>query len=412
MKKDVLKIVIVGHVDHGKSTVIGRLLLETDSLPKEKITEIKRISEELGKDTELAYLTDQLKEERERNITIETTQIFFKTRNRNYVIIDAPGHIEFIKNMITGASLAEATVLIVDVQEGAMEQTRRHLYLINLLGLDRVIVVFNKMDLVDYKKERFDKVKTELSKIMESLKIKPSFTVPISAKEGANISKGSSKMGWYKGPTLLKALDSLNLNTKIAKKPLRFPIQDVYEMAGEKVIVGRIASGVIKQGHKITLLPSLKDARIEAIKVFGRHRTIAQKGECIGLTLKESLFVRRGEVIAQKENPPKLTERFKGSMFWMSHQPLQTNRPVTLRCATQEIKCVVEKIEKRINPSTFEVIEENANELKLNEAGIVIFKTEKPIVVEKFSFIEELGKFIIEHEYSLLGAGIVTGPIV
>jgi sulfate adenylyltransferase large subunit len=408
MEKETVKIVIIGHVDHGKSTLIGRLLLDTNSLPKEKLTEIKKISKELGKETELAYLVDQLKEERERNATIDTTQIFFKTRKRNYVIIDTPGHVEFIKNMITGASLAQIGVLIVDVQEGVMEQTRRHAYIISMLGIDKVIVVFNKMDLVNYERERFNKVRVELLKFLESLKITPFFTVPASAKEGDNICMKSSKMSWYKGPGLLGALNSLKLNIKTTKKPLRFPIQDIYEIEGEKIIVGRIISGIIKQGQKVILLPSFKAARIKIIKVFGKRRRTAREGENIGLTLSKPVFVERGEVVAQKENPPKATDHFKGNILWMSYEPLQINKTMILRCATQEIECTAERIEKRINSSTLEIIEENAMVLKLNEAGVVIFKTQEPIVVEKFNFIEELGRFIIEREHDLKGIGIVT----
>ncbi|MCK4821573.1 GTP-binding protein [bacterium] len=245
MEKDILRIVIIGHVDHGKSTLIGRLLLDTNSLPKEKMVEIKKVSRDLGKEAELAFLTDQLKEERERSMTIDTTQIFFRTRKKNYCIIDTPGHVQFLKNMLTGASLAQAAVLIVDVKEGVMEQTRRHSYLIQMLGLDKAIVVFNKMDLINYQGRRFPKIKTELLELLESLNIEPIFLIPISAKEGLNISRKSSKMRWYKGPSLLSALDSLRLNTKTMQRPLRFPIQDIYEINGEKIIVGRVASGIV-----------------------------------------------------------------------------------------------------------------------------------------------------------------------
>ena len=408
MKKDTLKIVMVGHVDHGKSTLIGRLLYDTNSLPKEQIAEIKKISKELGKDTELAYLTDQLREERERNVTIDTTQIFFKTPKRDYVIIDAPGHVEFVKNMISGASLAEAAVLIIDVNEGVKEQTRRHSYIISMLGLDKIIVVANKMDLLDYKKERFDEVKSELLGFLENVKVKPSFVIPVSAREGVNISRKSKKMRWYGGPTFLDALDSFSLSKRSTDERLIFPIQDVYELDSEKIIVGRVASGMIKQGQKVVLLPTTSDATIKAIKVFQEKRTTARVGESIGLTLEEPLSVNRGEVLVEKENPPAPVDRFKGNIFWMSSEPLRVNKKITLRCATQEVGCAAEKIERRIDSSTLELIEENAMELRQNEAGIAIFKTERPILVERFPLVEELGRFVIEREYDLQGAGIVA----
>ncbi len=409
MKKETVKIVIIGHVDHGKSTLIGRLLLDTKSLPRERMAEIRKISRELGKDAELAFLTDQLKEEREQSITIDTTQIFFQTRKKNYCIIDTPGHVEFLKNMLSGASLARAAVLIVDVKEGVMEQTRRHSYLIKMLGLDKAIVVFNKMDLVGYQEERFEEVKTGVLGLLESLRIEAGLLIPISAREGINVSRGSSKLTWYKGPSLLVGLDSLRLDARTMQGPLRLPIQDVYEIGSERIIVGRVASGTVKRGQDIILLPSMRVARINAIKASGGDRREAGAGESIGLTLDESLSVERGEVIAHEENMPGPAKRFRGNIFWMSHEPLQIGRPMTLRCATQSVRCVAERIEKRIDSSTLEVLEEDARELRLNEAGEVMFKTDEPIVVERFDLVEELGRFVIEREYDVEGAGIVTG---
>lgn len=407
MEKERVDLVVVGHVDHGKSTLLGRLLVDTSHEFRRKLAEIKRIGRGLNKDTELAYLVDQLKEEREQNKSIDTTQIFFKTRKKNYCIIDVPGHVEFIRNMITGASLAKACILIVDVQKGVMEQTRRHPYIISMLGIDKVIVILNKMDLADYQKEQFDKVKTVLLKFLENLQIKPRFIIPASAKKGINISKKSSRLQWYKGPTLLEALDSLvSAAIKSAKGPLRFPVQDVYKINGEKIIVGKIASGIVKQGQIVSVFPSFNNAAVKLIKIFGKKKTAAEKGENIGLILKGDLPVKRGDIIFQKENPPIPANRFKGNIFWMSEEPLQINRAMTLRCATQKTKCTVETIEKRINSSTLEIIEDDAKELRLNEAAIVTFRTEEPIIIEDFNLIEELGRFVIEDGYNLHGAGI------
>lgn len=412
MTKETVKIVIIGHIDHGKSTLIGRLLLDTNSLPKGKLAEIKKISKELGREAELAYLTDQLKEEREKNITIDTTQIFFNSHKRNYVIIDAPGHVEFIKNMITGASLAEAAVLIIDVNEGMAEQTTRHAYIATMLGIDDVIVIFNKMDLVDYSRERFEKVKGELVSFMENLGVRPSFLIPTSAKQGDNILKTSANMSWYEGPGLLQALDGLNIDRESAKKPLRFPVQDIYEIDGEKIIVGKVVSGIIKQDQQVILFPSGQEAKIKALRIFQGRKKKARQGENIGLTLAQPIPIRRGDVIVGKENTPRPTDRFKGNIFWMVEEPLQIGKTTTLRCATQEVDCIVEKIETRIDSSTLQVLEENANQLELNEAGTVIFKLKKPLIIEKFSFIEELGRFVIERQYNLQGAGIIITEAV
>lgn len=408
MSQPTVKIAVVGHVDHGKSTLIGRLLLATHSLPKEKMAEIRRISKELGKDTELAYLADYLREERENEMTIDTTQTFLKTGKRNYVFIDTPGHVEFIRNMLTGATQAEAAVFLIDINSGIQEQTRRHAYIVGMLGISAVIGVFNKMDLAGYQQERFEGMQLEFLKLMADLGIKPHAVIPVSAKDGANISRRSREMNWYKGPSLLKALDTLKCGAKSAGKPLRFPIQDVYENDGEKIIAGKVASGMVTQGCTVTLFPSLRETRVNSIKIFPKQVKKASAGESIGLVLDDPAYAKRGEIIAQEDAPPKPTRQFKGLIFWISAQPLALNKPVTLRCATQEVNAFAEKIEKRIDTSTLEILEENASLLKINEAGVVIFQTEKPIIVENFAFLEELGRFIIESNDDLEGAGIVT----
>ena len=407
IQRDYLRFVIVGHVDHGKSTLIGRLLLETKSLPKGKIAEIKKISREFGKDMELAFLTDQLKEERENQMTLDTAQIFFRNRNRDYAIIDSPGHVELIKNMITGASQAEAAVLIIDAHEGIMEQTTRHASIISLMGISRLVVVLNKMDLLNYEEKPFEDIKKEVLKFLDSLKIKPAAIIPISAKDGINVSRRSPLTRWYSGPSLLEALDSLRLKTQNARKPLRFPVQDIYDIDGEKVIVGRVSSGVIKEGQKIALLPSSAETRISAVRVFGKILKKAEAGENVGITIARPLPVSRGDVIVEKEVIPALTDYFTAEVFWMAREPLESGKSMNFRSATQETECIVEKVEKRIDSSTLEVIEENCRMLKTNEIGIVRLKTSKPIVVEKFDFIEELGRFVLERNSNLEGAGIV-----
>jgi len=408
MRKETIKIAIIGHVDHGKSTLIGRLLIDTDSLPIEKITEIKKVSRELGREAELAFIVDQLKEEREQNKTIDTTQVFFKIKNKNFVIIDTPGHVELLKNMITGVTQADIALLVIDINEGIMEQTKRHLYVLNMIGINKIIVVFNKMDLVDYKKERFDILKTELLAFLENLDIKPIFIIPVSAKQGVNISKKCYKTTWYKGPNLLKAFGLFKSNTKSIKKPLRFAVQDIYEINNKKIIAGKVISGILKKNQQVLLLPSNVTVTIKSLNVFGKYNKIkACSGENIGLSLNETLSIKRGGILAQKENSPKLSVSFKGNIFWLCKEPLKINKTINLRCSTQEVDCIVERIEKRIDSSTLNIIEENAKELRLNEAGLAVLKTKKPIVIEKFGFIEELGRFAVGRDHNLMGIGII-----
>jgi len=407
MNEKHFNIVVVGHVDHGKSTLIGRLLFETNSLSNEKMIEIKRLSKSFGKGAGLAYITDQLKEERECNRTIDTTQTFLKIRKRCYVLIDVPGHSEFMKNMVTGTTQADTAILLVDVSEGAMDQTMRHLYVIGMLGISRIIVVLNKMDIINYEKERFEQVKTELIGFMSKLDMAPFFIVPISAKEGVNISRKSRKICWYKGPSLLKIFDLLSLDTDKVKMPLRFSVQDGYKINGEEIIVGKVISGTIREKQRVIISPSLLEAKIKIIKVFGKRKTKAEAGESIGLVLERSLPVKRGEIIFQRNGEFKLTHRFIGYIYWLSKISLRVNKRVILRCATQETQCIIEKIEYKMDTATSTLIEDGISELRVNESAVVLFKTERPIVVEKYSYIEELGRFEIELEHEAQGVGII-----
>lgn len=409
MKKKTIRIVIIGHVDHGKSTLIGRLLLDTNSLPREKVAEIKNISRQLGKETQLAYLADQLKEEREQNKTIDTTQIFFKTRTADYVIIDAPGHAELIKNMISGASLAQAAILIVDAQEGIKEQTTRHAFIARMLGIEKLIVVFNKMDLVNYDQKKFDEGKDGLTAFFTGLGLRPCCFIPISAKADVNITGPSAMLSWYRGQSLLEALENLKESGGPQNRPLRFCVQDVYPLGGERIVFGKVNSGRILRGQEVVIFPQNTPARIKQIKVFGRNLLTAREGENIGLVFQDGPAVQRGEVVIEKNNQPLATDRFQGNLFWMSQEPLEINRPFILRCATQEVGCHIEKVHQRINTSTLQVVAENASQLLFNEAGIVSLRTEKPLLMEKFSFIEELGRFVLERDQILQGAGVITG---
>lgn len=406
--KNIMNIVIVGHVDHGKSTLIGRLFYDTDSLPLGVADEIRKTCEMLGRDMEFAYILDSLSEEREQNITIDTTQSFFKTAKRKYAIIDAPGHKEFLRNMITGAAQADAGVLIVSADEGVQEQSKRHAYMLSLLGLKQIVVVINKMDTFGYAQKRFDEVQCEMTAFLEKLGITPRHVIPISAREGDNVANTSKNMPWYTGPTVLEALDGFITKEEETNKPLRFPVQDVYKIGDKRITVGRVESGSISAGDAVTFLPSGKTTKVKSIETFLKNRTEARRGECIGVTTTDPLFVERGEVmIKSSEQKPVPTSTFNAKVFWMARQPVSVNEKIMLRCATQEVPCVIEAIHQRIDSSNVVVVEENAQVLNETDVGEVTIKTTAPIVVESIKDIEELGRFVLVKGNDVAGGGIV-----
>ena len=408
MNEENLKFVIVGHIDHGKSTLIGRLLYDTGALPDSKIEEIKEICESLGKDIEFGYVMDHLEEERDQGITIDTAQIFFSTKKRRYVIIDAPGHVEFLRNMITGASQAEAAVLIVDADEGVKEQTKRHAYILGMLGLNQVIVVVNKMDLVNYDKQRFDAVKEELLRFLSEIRITPSYIIPISAKEGDFVARKTSSMDWYDGPTVLEALDTFETRKSARDEPLRFVVQDVYNF-DKRIVAGRVESGVIREGEKIRILPSGEETRVKTVEEYLKDVHEAEAGKSTGITTEDKLFIDRGDVIVHSDagDKPVVTDRIRANLFWMDRTPFKKGEGIRFRCATQEVACEIERINTVINSSTLELIGEDTGEIRNREVADVTIRTDAPVVVENFNKIQELGRFVLGRGDTCAG-GIIT----
>ncbi len=405
---DVLSFVIVGHVDHGKSTLIGRLLYDTDSLAPDRIEEMKRASAGRGRETEFAYLLDHLEEERKQGITIDTTQVFFKSDKRRYVIIDAPGHVELVKNMITGASQAEAAILIIDAAEGVKEQTKRHSYMLSLMGLRQVVVVLNKMDLVAFSKERFDEVKGEAGQWLKTIGIDPLCYIPISAIRGENIARRSENMDWYNGPTFLEMLDTLKNKPLPEHKPFIMPIQDVYRIDEKRINAGRVEAGAIETGARVKILPTGETTEIKSIERFLAQPTRAVAGDCIGVITADSVLLERGSVLCLPGAEPKVTDCIPASIFWMSRKDLVRKDKLIIRCATQETSCKVESISKRIDSSTLEVIEENADVLKNLEVAEVVIRTKKPFAVTDFNDVQELGRFVFVQDGNICAGGIVT----
>ena len=405
---DTLRIVIAGHVDHGKSTLIGRLFFDTGSLPEERYREIERTCREQGRPFEFAYLMDALEEEREQNITIDTAQTFFRTEKRPYIIIDAPGHKEFLKNMVTGAAAADAAILLVDGAEGVREQTRRHAYILSLLGLRQVVVAVNKLDLVEFRRGRFAEVEEEIRRFLSSVGIVPAFVLPISAKDGDNIASRSRRTPWYPGPTLLSALDAFSPACDISDLPLRFPLQDVYVWDRKRIYAGRVESGTIRVGDRIAFSPSGKSSRVKTLEKWG-HPDLASagSGECIGLTLEEELFVERGEVLGAEADPPAAAREISAGIFWLGNEPLRLNRPCLLKLATSETEVSLSAIHERINSSTLEVIERNADRVENLEVAGVTFRLSRPAAADVFEANPRLGRFVLDIGGFVAGGGII-----
>lgn len=408
-EKDGLKIVIVGHVDHGKSTVIGRLLYDTESLPEGAVEKVKRIAKETGKPFEYAYLLDAFEEEQKQGITIDTTQIQFFTKKREYVLIDAPGHKEFLKNMISGAANANAALLVIDAQQGVQEQSKRHGYMLSLLGIKKVYVIVNKMDLVDYSEDVFKNVVKEMGDFLAGLGVHPQAYIPVSGFYGENISKHSDSMPWYKGEPILDAIDLIPGEDNIDRKPLRLPIQDVYKFDDRRIIAGRIEAGTLSVGDEIAIYPGGRRTRIESIEHWSERdaKTSASAGESTGITVRDEFFNQRGEIITHVGDTPSLSNRLRASLFWLGKNPLVLHKKYRLKLATQEVECEVETILRVIDAASLDS-SEAAAKIALNDVAEVILRCKDEIAFDLFDQNQATGRFVIVDGYDVAGGGIVV----
>ncbi len=396
-----MNIVVIGHVDHGKSTLIGRLLYDSQALPDDKLAEIQKLLEEYKRKFEFAYFLDSFEEELKEERTIDTTRVLFKGQNY-YTIVDVPGHKEFIKNMLTGASHAQVAILVVSAPDGVQEQTGRHAFLLHMLGINNILVAINKMDLVDYQRTVFDEVKDKTSRLLSSLGYSATKFIPASALEGDNIYKPSTRMEWYQGPTLIQTLDGIEVE-EVSEKPLRFVVQDVYHLDSENVAVGRVESGTLRRGDELIFQPSAVQERVERIRVYPQDIEEAKMGDSVGIVIGGKL--RRGDVGGRLENPPTALERFLGEVVLLEGT-LKRGDEFEINCGAKRARCQVKEIKERINSETGEVMGKNSGEIGANEAATIIFATE-PLVLEKFSEIPELGRFVIARKNKNVGAGVV-----
>lgn len=412
-----MNIVVVGHVDHGKSTIIGRLLADTDSLPEGKLESIRQLCVRTSKPFEYAFLLDALKDERDQGITIDAARIFFQTQQRNYLIIDAPGHIEFLKNMITGASRAEAALLVIDAAEGVQENSRRHGYMLSMLGIDQVVVLVNKMDLVDYDETVFRNIETEYRQFLARLGVEPQVFVPVSGMAGDQIASASDQLSWYQGPTVLQSLDAFAASRPQQDQQLRLPVQDVYKFtrSGDqrRIVAGTLAAGDVCAGDSLVFYPSGKRSQVARIETFPEpeneeNRPLRMEApHPVGFTLEQQVYITRGELACREnETPPQVATRMRASIFWLGEQPLVPGKEYGLRIGTAKTTAQLERIEKLIDASTLEA-REDAEAVGRHDVAEVILHSEQPVAFDPMGGCAETSRLVIVDNYEISGGGIV-----
>ena len=404
--EEIPKIVIVGHVDHGKSSLIGRLMYELDQVPDGKYEELKKVSEKRGMDFEFAFLLDALQAERDQGITIDTTQIFFKTKKRNYVFIDAPGHKEFIKNMITGAASADIAILIVDVDEGIKAQTKKHAYILKLLGIKKVITLFNKMDKINYDENKYLQVRKQLEEYLTKINIKALNNIPISAKIGDNISTKSKKISWYDGKPLVNVLDNYNCNDNQMENILRFPVQDIYKVSDKRIIVGRIESGKINLGDELLVMPSNEKVKIKSFEEWPKPKKEYNTGDCLGLTLSDEIFVDKGNIISHPNKPPKLMNTFEANLFWLNDKKMDLSKKYQLKINTGEYTVNIRKVNKIIDTESLEST--NKKIPNKNDVSEVVIHSSQLIPMDDYNVLTKTARFCLLDENEIVAGGIAS----
>ena len=414
-QREQMNVVIVGHVDHGKSTLVGRLLADTGSLPEGKLEAVKAQCKRNAKPFEYAFLLDALKDEQAQGITIDTARSFFKSSKRDYIIIDAPGHIEFLKNMISGAARAEAALLLIDAHEGIKENSKRHGYMMRFLGIKNIAVCVNKMDLVHYDEKVFEQIKADYTKFLKEIDLTPKSFIPIAAFHGDNMISHSEKMPWYQGGSVLDVLDSFQKAAPLDQLPFRMPVQDIYKFTEEgderRIVAGRVECGTVKVGDNIVFLPSGKKNRIKSVEYFnGPVRTQASAGESIGFTYDTEIYIRPGEILCKaSEKLPNVSNKFRANIFWMGKQPLIKGKTYKLKIATQQVPVIVADIIHVLNAA--ELASSQKPHVDRHEVGEIIFETLKPIAFDVVGDIAQTGRFVLVDNYEIAGGGIILAPV-
>lgn len=402
-----LHFVLTGHVDHGKSSLIGRLLHDVGALPEGKFEAMKEMCGRRGVPFQWAFLTDALQAERNQGVTIESSWIRFHNNGHEFILIDAPGHELFVRNMITGADRADAALLVIDAQEGLQEQSFRHGFLLHLMGVRQLGVVVNKMDLVGYDEAQFKSLELEVRAYLAKLQIVPKAVIPVSAVEGDNIVRSSRNMSWHHGATLLEALQELVTRDVAVNLPLRLPIQDVYRLDSRRILVGRIESGYLQPGDQLLFSPSNQTATLASIECWPEEPALsAVAGRCIGFTLDEKIFVERGELVSHPDDPPLESDVLRARLFWLGREPLRTEDVYELRLGSRRTMAYVESISWVVDP--VDLSRRSAEAISVNEVGEVILRSRSMLAFDEFDSLPVTGRLVVARDRQVQGGGVIS----
>ncbi len=414
VEKEHMNLAMIGHIDHGKSTLLGRLLTEAGAIDPHLIEEYRKKAEAIGKATfEYAWVMDTLKDERERGITIDVAHQRFDTNKYYYTIVDCPGHRDFVKNMITGTSQADAAVLVVDAKDGIMAQTKEHVFLSRTLGVTQLIIAVNKMDRVNYDQKRYEELKKDILALLKTVGYKEEHVtfLPVSAIEGENVTKRGDKLKWFDGPTLLDAMDLMKVPEKPIKLPLRIPVQDVYTITGVGTVpVGRVETGKLKKGDKIIFNPADKTGEVKTIEMHHEEIPEAVPGDNIGWNVRgiSRNDIRRGDVCGHTDTPPTVADEFTAQIVVLQHpSAITVGYTPVFHCHTAQVASTVTEISKKLDPKTGAVVEENPDFIKSGDAAIITIKPTRPLVIERVKEIPQLGRFAIRDMGQTVAAGMV-----
>jgi bifunctional enzyme CysN/CysC len=399
--RPIMRVAMVGHVDHGKSTLVGRLLKDMDALPAGKVEAVAAMCERRGMKFEWAFVTDALQAERDQGITIDSSHINFSSVTRDYILIDAPGHREFIKNMISGSSDCDGAVVVIDAKEGVREQSRRHALLLHLLGVRQIAVAVSKMDAVSYDEKVFLAIEQEFRVCLQNFDIEATRIVPTAGLDGDNVVTPSKNISWYTGPTLIEALEEFREASSDREKPLRIPVQDIYRFDDRRIISGRVDGGEISVGDKILFSPSNREAEVNSIENWPSEDrlTKATSGDSVGVTLKDQIFVERGEIISHPDFSPIETNVFRARVFWLGESPLTAGDTFTLRCNTAECGVEVESIDAVIDVAEMDSIDNE--QVPCDCVGDIVLRTDRMVALDSGC------RIVIADGYNIVAGGLV-----